>query len=85
MTEQDRIAKGHRAAKELRETDEAFAKLEAQLIEQWKSASPGHVDLKERLHAAVWTLNAVRTALRAVVDDGAIATQALAQANLLRP
>jgi hypothetical protein len=84
LSDEQRVARGHRAAKELKETEEVFAELERELFGQWKSTKPENVEQKERLHMAVWMLEAVKAGLKARVQDGELVSTAIAQMNLRR-
>jgi hypothetical protein len=81
------IARGHRAERELELTRSAFERLKTAAIEEWTSTAMDQVAKREKLFIVVSTLDAVRTALLQVADDGKMASarQALAEANLIRP
>lgn len=85
MTDEERIARGHRAASELRETSDAFAKVEAALLKALSETPVGQDTKILKLHMAVQNLAAVQQALRGVMDDGLMAESAIAVAGLTRP
>ncbi len=78
-------ARGSKAAAELELLEEAFAKLEAAAIEEWKQTPIGQIDKREKLYLVVNTSQAVKRALLKIVQAGEIARIALAGENLLRP
>ncbi len=84
MSDLDTAAKGRRAGIELRETEEAFDRLRAAMLNEIAATSPENERKILKLHAAVQTLGAVRSALIGMVQNGQIAEQALAQNGLNR-
>lgn len=82
MTDEERIARGQRAASELRLTEEAFTAVRNNLIERMMETADQASILQ--FHAAVGTVDRVRHALQLVVSDGQMASAAVAQAGLAR-
>lgn len=62
-----------RAAVELELTGAAFAKLRANLIEAWQASDPRDEKGREKLWLATTQLTQVETALRTLVQNGAVA------------
>jgi Spy/CpxP family protein refolding chaperone len=91
MSDHHDVARGHRAARELELTEQAFDQLRQAVMEEWASSSSAHVDKREKLWATVNILDSVRQALMRMVDSGRIAEaaisarEALAGSDLLRP
>lgn len=81
MTDDERIARGHQAANELRVTDEAFQALEVDLIRRMlETADPEQV---LHFHRTIGNLASVKHALKLCVADGN-AVAAIAEARLAR-
>lgn len=81
-SDEERLARGQRAAHEWRETEDAFNRLEAALLKTM-AETPVGADVKIlKLHMSVQNLAAVKQALRAVIDDGMMAEQAISIAGL---
>lgn len=74
MTDEERIARGHRAANELRTTEEAFSAVRDDYIKTMLATSDQAEIL--RLHQCIATVDQVRKALQSMVDTGAIAASA---------
>lgn len=85
MTDEDRIARGHRALNELTEVSDAFDRVEAALLRTMGDTPISQPDKVLKLHMAAQNLAAVRQALRQVIDDGQVAEHAIAVAGLTRP
>jgi hypothetical protein len=85
MTDNDRIARGHRAFSELQEVGSAFDQVEAAILKALADTPVGQEVKVLNLHKAVQNLAAVRQALRAMIDDGLMAEHAIAHAGLTRP
>jgi hypothetical protein len=85
MNDAQALAKAHRAERELIETEEAYDRLRAKLVEKLVSTSIDQQALREKLYFAIQAADSVRKALMDVVQNGQIAEIALAQQNLLRP
>ena len=68
----DAIARGHAAAREYAETQAAFDALKAAMIARLFTTPLAAADERERLYHAVQTLDAVRMAMREVIDSGRI-------------
>lgn len=84
MTDEQQVAKGHRAAIEYTETQEAFDSVKAAILKVMIETSPGQPDKILKLHAAAQNLDAVRQAILMVVTSGQMAEHAIAQAGLTR-
>lgn len=83
LTDDERIARGHRAANELKITDEAFAGIEADLYRRLKETSALDVDNVRHFHRCIQLLGQVQHALKLAVVDGNNAA-AIAAAGLAR-
>lgn len=68
----DAIARSHAAAREYAETETAFAALKGAMIGRLFTTPMHASDERERLYHAVQTLDAVRMAMREVIDSGRI-------------
>lgn len=79
------VARGRRAESEWAELDAAFVKVEEALLSELSKTPVGQDAKVLKLHMAVQNLDAVRTAIRRVIDDGLIAQAAISQAGLTRP
>jgi hypothetical protein len=66
------MARGERAGRELAETEAAFAAVRAAMVKRLLESPLNAGDERERLYHAVQSLDAVRAALRQVVDAGKI-------------
>lgn len=80
----ERIAKGQRASRELEMTSEAFAKVRAAILNELAATSPSNPDKILKLHMAAQNLDAVKSALLGVAQDGQIAEHAIAASGLTR-
>ena len=85
MSDAIRVARGHAAERELTETEAAFDAVRDAILREMVSTSPAHPDKVLKLHLAVQNLDAVKTALRGVIEDGQVAAHAIAAAGLTRP
>ena len=72
----DAIARGQAAAREYAETATAFDTLKAAMIARLFTTPLTAADERERLYHAVQTLDAVRMAVREVIDSGRIESAA---------
>jgi len=68
----DTIARGQTAAREYSETQAAFDALKAAMIGRLFTTPMHATEERERLYHAVQTLDAVRMAMREVIDSGRI-------------
>lgn len=84
MTDNERVAKGHRAFNELQEVGEAFDKVKSAIVQELVSTSPVQQDKILTLHRAAQIVEAVKTAMTRVVDDGRLAEHAISEAGLTR-
>lgn len=84
MTDEERAARGYRATSELTETEAAFDAVRAAIVKTLIETSPAQPDKILKLHTAAQTVDAIRQALRSVIDDGQVAQAALAIAGLTR-
>lgn len=88
---QDQIARGYRAATELRETEAAFAAVEAALVKTLAATPVGADNKILKLHMSIQNLAAVREALIKTIANGKHgeyareAEDAIAEAGLTRP
>lgn len=81
----DAVGRARRAFEEYEELKAAFDRLEGAIFAEMKQTPVG-VDAKlQRLHLSLHNLADVKAALREVIDNGRIASQALAVAGLNRP
>ena len=74
-TLEDRLYIGSRA-KEVIENEayiQAFEQIEAEIIEQWKTAPLRDVEGRERLHQFLTMLNKVRATLQSTMETGKLA------------
>lgn len=85
MTDDETIALGNQAARELSLTEKAFEGLREKLVEKWIATPLEAVDTREKYHQAVQTIGAVQRALMEVVGSGQIAVHARDTAALLAP
>ncbi len=85
MTDEQQAARGQRATLELRETESAFAAVEAALVKTLTETSPGQPEKILKLHAAIQNLAAVKQALMNVIQAGQVAENAIAMARLTQP
>jgi hypothetical protein len=85
LTDTQRMAKARRAFSELAETNEAFDAVRAKIVEKLLSTAVDQQALREKLFFAAQTVDAVRKAMRAVIEDGQLIEAALGQANLFKP
>jgi hypothetical protein len=85
MTEEERQARGQRALQEYAEVEGAFAQVEAAILRTLSETPVGQDAKVLKLHMAVQNLAAVKQAIRDVIDDGQMATAAIASAGLTRP
>lgn len=80
MTDEQSIARGHRAEAEIALTNEAFNTVRADLVERLiRAADPVTV---MQIHGALQTVDMVRQALRVVVIEGQHAAAAVAMSGL---
>lgn len=84
MSDQDRAARGQRAFHELEEVGHAFDKVETAILKTIADTPIGQEAKVLNLHKSVQALAGVREAIRAVVDDGRVASEAIAIAGLTR-
>ena len=84
MTDEQAVAKGHRAANEYAETNEAFDQVKAAILKTMVETSPAQPDKILKLHTAAQNLEAVRQALMGVIQSGQMAEHAIALAGLTR-
>lgn len=84
MSDQQRVARGHRAFNELEEVGAAFDAVEAAILKALTETPVGQEAKVLNLHKAAQNLSAVRQAIKAVIDDGQVASFALSQAGLTR-
>lgn len=82
MSDQQDAARGRRAEHEYTETEDAFAKVRQAIIEELTQTSIVNPDKVLKLHAALQNLRAVQDALMLVIQNGTLASAALAQAGL---
>ena len=68
----DALSRGERAAHELAETETAFAAVRAAMVKRLFESPLSGGDERERLYHAVQSLDAVRAAMRQVIDSGKI-------------
>jgi hypothetical protein len=85
MSEDQRIARGHQASRELKETEAAFDQVEKALLGKLAATPITSPDVVLKLHAGLQALDGVRRALRMVIDDGLVAEHAIQAAGLTRP
>lgn len=81
----DRTARAHRAFNELSEINDAFDRVEAALVKAMRDAPVGADPMILRLHMSLQNLAAVKKAVQLVTDDGLMAEDALARAELTGP
>lgn len=75
MSEDERVARGHRARAELQLTEEAFGAVRGQMIEEMLAETdPAKI---MECHHAIAVIPRVQHALRLVVDDGLVAAELL--------
>lgn len=84
MNQEERVSRGLRAAQELRETEDAFATVEAAIVKALAETPVGADAKILRLHMSLQNLAAVKQAIRGVIDDGLMAESAIAVAGLTR-
>ena len=80
--DQDRAARGRRAAQEFRELDAAFQRTSDAIMTKLVQTSPERPETIMKLHMSLQNLAAVRKALLEMAQDGAIAEVVLANAGL---
>ena len=85
MTDEQRVARGHRAFGELTEVGDAFDRVETAIMKTLAETPVGQELKVLNLHKSVQALAAVRKALQDVIDDGLMAEHALAAAGLTSP
>lgn len=85
MTDEETIARAHRAYSEMTETQAIFEKLRNGMVERLINTSIEQGPLREKMYFALQTINTVERALREAVDAGEVSKFALRQAELLRP
>lgn len=85
MNDNAAAARGQRAFTELEEVGAAFERVKAAILDELANTSPTQPEKVLKLHLAVQNLAAVRQALQHVIDNGAVAKQALATSGLNRP
>lgn len=85
MTENERVARGHAAKRELTQTEAAFAAVEAAIVRELGQTPVGADSKVLKLHQSLQNLAAVKQALFDVINDGQVAEYAIAQAGLTRP
>lgn len=86
MNEHQVAARGDRAAHELQETEAAFDKVRADLIQALIETPIGQTPKIERLHISLSILAGVKKALMQVATNGQVARHAIAaETTLLRP
>ncbi len=81
----DAIARGQTCAREYAETEAAFDALKAAMIARLFTTPLSAADERERLYHAVQTLDAVRVAMRGVIDSGRIEAAAREAAQAFGP
>jgi hypothetical protein len=79
----DAIARGQAAAREYAETEAAFSALKAAMIGRLFTTPMNAAEERERLYHAVQTLDAVRMAMREVIDSGRIEAAARDAASVI--
>lgn len=84
MTDEQRAARGRRAAQEFQELEPAFEAVEKALWATLRECPIGQDAKILRLHMAVDNLSAVRAAIKSVVSEGMLAEHAIAVAGLTR-
>jgi|DEB3_MinimDraft_2_1074329.scaffolds.fasta_scaffold03414_3 hypothetical protein len=84
MDDRERQARGQRAARELEEVEWAFDEVRGAIMQALVETSPNNPEKVLTLHRAAQTVDAVRKALRNVIDDGLLAASAISQAGLTR-
>lgn len=70
MTDDEVLAKAHRAYNELVETKAIFDKMRESLVARWAATGIDSTDHREKLFNNYATINAVERALREAVDAG---------------
>ena len=68
----DATARGERCARELAETETAFAAVRSAMVKRLFESPLNGSEERERLYHAVQSLDAVRAAMRQVIDSGRI-------------
>jgi len=58
---------------------EVFDNLEREIIQRWKDTEPSNALLRERYHAVITALGAIRANLEHMIRDGRMADTILAQ------
>ncbi len=79
----DAIARGEAAAREYAETERAFASLREAMVKRLFDTPLAAAEERERLYHAVQTLDAVRMAVRQVIDSGRIEAAAREAAGVV--
>jgi len=73
------IAKGHAAARELEQTEAAFAAVRQGLLEKAAATPITDALMREKLILSVQVLEAVKQAVQSVIDTGKVAEAIAAQ------
>jgi phage-related tail protein len=84
MTDEQAVAKGHRAEREYEETAEGFEKVRQAAVKALINTKAGEEAVRERLVVTCQILDAVQSALMDVVNSGQLAEHAIRQRDLLR-
>lgn len=84
-TDFETAQRGYQAEQELAFTKAAFDKVRTAALEELVRTGAGQEAKRERLIVLCQILDAVRGAVTEVANSGAIAREALAQRDLLRP
>jgi hypothetical protein len=77
MTDEDRLEKQHRdgfeAARELKQTEEAFKALREGYVQAWQNSDPRDTAGREKIWVAMTILSKVEGQLRTTVTNGRVA------------
>lgn len=85
MTEDETLARAHRAQSELSITKDLFETMRAELLKKWAATSSNDVGTREKMFEAYGTINLVERALQAAVTAGRVVVHNAETAELLSP
>jgi hypothetical protein len=84
MTDEDTVARGHRAASEYRELEAAFKRIEDAYLAELLKAPMGADDRILGLHMAIQNLRGVEAVLKNFISSGQIAQELIGRAEKAR-
>lgn len=82
LDDEQRVIRGHEAAREFKQLEAAFASAEKALQDKIAATPITSPEVVLRVHAGLQALDMVRTAMRQIIQDGMVAEAAMQSARV---